>query len=62
MVCFYETQTNISITDILLRNIDEKINLIVNHADTLFCYKQSIFDPGFENCLSFSKKSPQNIV
>ena len=29
MVCFYETQTNMSISEILLRNIDEKINIIV---------------------------------
>ena len=28
----------------------------------LFFYKQSIFDPRPENCLSFSKKSPQKIV
>ena len=27
-----------------------------------FFYKQSIFDPRLENCLSFSKKSPQRIV
>ena len=29
MACFYETQTNMSISEILLRNIDEKINIIV---------------------------------
>ena len=29
---------------------------------TPFFYKQSIFDPRFENCLTFSKKSPQKIV
>ena len=29
MVCFYETQTNISISEILLRNIDEKITITV---------------------------------
>ena len=29
---------------------------------TPFFYKQSIFDPCPENCLSFSKKSPQKIV
>ena len=29
MVYFYETQTNMSISEILLRNIDEKINIIV---------------------------------
>ena len=29
MVCFYETQTNMSISEILLRNIDEKINIFV---------------------------------
>ena len=28
----------------------------------LFFNKQSIFDPRPENCLSFSKKSPQKIV
>ena len=28
----------------------------------LFFYKQSIFDPRPENCLSFSEKSPQKIV
>ena len=27
-----------------------------------FFYKQFIFDPRPENCLSFSKKSPQKIV
>ena len=27
-----------------------------------FCYKQSIFDPRPENCLSFSKKLPPKIV
>ena len=27
-----------------------------------FFYKQSIFDPRRENCLSFSKTSPQKIV
>ena len=27
-----------------------------------FFYKQSIFDPRPENCLSFSKKPPQKIV
>ena len=29
---------------------------------TFFLNKQSIFDPRPENCLSFSKKSPQKIV
>ena len=29
---------------------------------TPFFYKQSIFDPHSENCLSFSKKSPPKIV
>ena len=29
MVCFYETQTNMSTSEILLRNIGEKINIIV---------------------------------
>ena len=29
---------------------------------TPFFYKQSIFDPHPENCLSFSKKSPPKIV
>ena len=29
MVWFYETQTSMSISEILLRNIDEKINMIV---------------------------------
>ena len=29
MVCFYETQTNMSISEIWLRKIDEKINIIV---------------------------------
>ena len=31
-------------------------------ASTSFFYKQSIFDPRPENCLSFSKKSAQKIV
>ena len=29
MVCFYETETNMSIYEILLRKIHEKINIIV---------------------------------
>ena len=29
---------------------------------TFFFYKQSIFDPRPQNCLSFSKKLPQKIV
>ena len=29
---------------------------------SFFFYKQSIFDPHPQNCLSFSKKSPQKIV
>ena len=29
MVCFYETQTNISISETFLRDNDEKINIIV---------------------------------
>ena len=29
---------------------------------TRFFYKQSIFDPRPENCLSLSKESPQKIV
>ena len=29
MACFYETPTNMSISEILLTNIDEKINIIV---------------------------------
>ena len=29
---------------------------------TSFSYKQSIFDPRPENCLSFSKKLPKKIV
>ena len=29
---------------------------------TPFLYEQYIFDPRPENCLSFSKKSPQKIV
>ena len=33
-----------------------------NYKYTLFLYKQSFFDPLSENCLSFSKKSPQKIV
>ena len=33
-----------------------------NREYTPFFYKQSIFDPRPENCLSFSKKSPQKIV
>ena len=37
----------------------------INHGKRvvhLFFYKQSIFDPHPENCLSFSKKSTQKIV
>ena len=30
-------------------------------SNTPFFYKQSIFDPRPENCLSFSKKSPPKI-
>ena len=29
MVCFYETQTNMSISEILLKSIHEKINIVV---------------------------------
>ena len=32
------------------------------HLSTHFLYKQSIFDPRPENCLSFSQKLPQNIA
>ena len=38
---------------------DESLTLIHVH---LFFYKQSIFDSRSENCLSFSKNSPQKIV
>ena len=34
---------------------------VTSQKYTVF-YKQSIFDPRPENCLSFSKKSPQKIV
>ena len=35
MVCFYETQTSIS--EILLRNFDEKINIIVEKDHQFSC-------------------------
>ena len=38
-----------------------KVKLFVQFT-TPFFYKQSIFDPHSENCLGFSKKSPQKIV
>ena len=38
------------------------LNLLEILTVHLFFYKQSIFDPRPENCLSFSKKSPQKIV
>ena len=37
MVCFYETQTNMSISEILLRNFDEKINIIVKKDHQFSC-------------------------
>ena len=37
MVCFYETQTNMSISKILLKNIHEKIN-IVDEKDHQFSF------------------------
>ena len=39
MVCFYETQTSIS--EILLRNFDEKINIIVE-KDHQFSYNSFV--------------------
>ena len=44
MVCFYETQTNMSISEILLRNIDEKINIIIG-KDHQFLFDS--FVPGY---------------
>ena len=37
----------------------KKINEMIERYETM---KQSIFDPRPENCLKFSKKSPQKIV
>ena len=37
------------------------LNLLEIFTVHLFFYKQSIFDPRPENCLSFSKKSPQKL-
>ena len=38
------------------KNLDKKFAIHL-----FFFYKQSIFDPLPENCLSFSKKSPQKL-
>ena len=38
----------------------QMIPQVIHHYT--FFYKQSIFDPRPENCLSFSKKPPQKIV
>ena len=43
-------------TQLIVQVILEKFNT------PFFSYKQSIFDPRPENCLSFSKKLPQKIV
>ena len=45
--------------DIVRRFIEPSVSLFVH---LFFLYKQSIFDPRPNNCLSFSKKSPQKIV
>ena len=43
--------------------MDQRRLLLCNFLSiTSFFYKQSIFDHRPENCLSFSKKSPQKIV
>ena len=39
-----------------------KVEEEITQAVTAFFYKQSIFEPRPENCLSFSKKSPQKTV
>ena len=49
---------------VLLSGETENDGLICEFKDGLhlfFFYKQSIFDPRPENCLSFSKKSPQKL-
>ena len=40
----------------------KSLNPSINEKLHLFFYKQSIFDPRPENCLSFSKKLPPKIV
>ena len=42
MVCFYETQTNISIPEILWKNIDEKMNIIVEE-DNQFSFNSYVW-------------------
>ena len=44
------------------KDFSEKRIFITSFYYTFFFYKQSIFDPHPENCLSFSKKPPQKIV
>ena len=50
--------------DKLLENNNKLVDHQSHHAPVqyTFFYKQSIFDPRPENCLSFSKKSPPKIV
>ena len=50
--------------DKLLENNNKLVDHESHHVPVqyTFFYKQSIFDPRPENCLSFSKKSPPKIV
>ena len=50
--------------DQLLENNNKLVDNQSHHVPVqyTFFYKESIFDPRPENCLSFSKKSPQKIV
>ena len=50
--------------DKLLENNNKLVDHQSHHVPVqyTFFYKQSIFDPRPENCLSFSKKSPPKIV
>ena len=50
--------------DKLLENNNKLVDHQSHHVPVqyTFFYKQSIFDPRHENCLSFSKKSPPKIV
>ena len=48
--------------DSFLHDRDLRHEKVKEREIHLFLNKQSIFDPRPENCLSFSKKSPQKIV
>ena len=54
----FTCKTNGNIITKGLKNIADIFKIFIFVTSTPFFYKQSIFDPRPENCLSFSKKSP----